>query len=494
MKISLNSQYAIRNELNCSYIVNISTTIDNRVDKNYDVTLIPPFIGFILSKFVGDNYVETIEKIAKELSISIQAVRNFTDRLVENDTMKLINWQNDIFYFPVHLLVQGENKANVRCHKSFNPFDEFLPHRPYIPFNVNMMVTTKCKTDCIYCYADRNKSDDLSIDKILHTIDEAYDLGVVNFTITGGDVFANKHWRSILKRLKEYGYHPFISTKVPLNEEDIKYLLSIGIKEIQFSLDTLDQVQLKNILRVSSNYKREVESMLMLCDKYELNLNIRTVLTRYNSTIESTNNLFTELQKYKVVKSWILTPAFYSAYKEHFENYSIDENRLEDILSFLKRQRANFFIYSNNVKTRIEQLTNYADSDDFVRKNKICNANTYSLSIISNGRVSICEMLYENPIFLIGNIKDKKLTEVWNSKRALELYRGIIYPNDKSENLGADIPDTSCTNCKSFGKCKDGFEKRICYVDIVNTYGVGKYHYPDPRCSSAENVNRNLII
>ena len=68
MNVSLNPQYAIRNEPNCSYIVNKSTTIDERVEKGFNIAQIPPYVGLILSKFDGRDYSQTVMDIAKELN------------------------------------------------------------------------------------------------------------------------------------------------------------------------------------------------------------------------------------------------------------------------------------------------------------------------------------------------------------------------------------------------------------------------------------------
>lgn len=492
MNISLNPQYAIRNEPNCSYIVNKSTTIDKRVKKGYSIEQIPPFIGLILSRFDGKNYDQTIVGISEELNLSEQSVRFFTDNLIENASVKEIKWQNKLFFFPMYLLIEGNYKADVRFDDNFNPFAEFQTHRPSVPFNVNLMITTKCKTDCIYCYSDRNKSDDLSLDKILQTIDNAYKLGVINFTITGGDIFANNDWRTIISKLVEYGYKPFISTKIPLKEEDIKYLASVGITEIQFSLDSLRVEELFNIVRMNASYKKNVEKMLSFCERYKLKLNIRSVLTKFNSSIDSMNELLLELQKHKNIGSWILTPAFYSAYKDDYKNYCAEEWQLDGLLSFFRNQKAEFHIYYNNVKSKIERKTEcYQSEDEFIKKNKTCNANTYSLSIISNGKVSICEMLYDNPNFLIGDINKNELGDIWNSKKALELYKGIGIKNDNEEN---NIEPNPCKKCNSFDKCKGGSSKKICYVDIVNVYGKEKYNFPDPRCPKAPIADKSLMI
>ncbi|MDD3940137.1 MAG: radical SAM protein [Phycisphaerae bacterium] len=495
MKISLNPQYAIRNELYCSYIINISTTIDNRVEKGYSIEEIPPIIGFIISKFNGKDYMDTIKEIATGLNLDLQSIKNFTDKLIENKTIKEIKWNNNSIYFPMYLLIKEEIKANVRFHKEYTAFADFKPHRPTIPFNVNLMITTKCKTDCIYCYADRNKKNDLKLNNVLKIIDEAYILGVVNFTITGGDIFANKNWRIILQRLISYGYKPFISTKIPLTEIEIQFLVSLGINEIQFSLDSIIPIELSKIIRVKSIYVDNVKNMFLYCNKHGLKLNIRTVLTRFNSSIESMDILMSELKKFSIIQSWILTPAFYSPYKEHYQIYSANEAQLNTLMIFFRTQKSNFYIYYNNVQDKLKASNDlFLSEKDFVQKNKSCNANSYSLSIISNGKVSICEMLYENDFFIIGDIKEKSLFKVWNSKKALDLYKGKLDLLLKQTIHSSQIEESPCTKCDFLTKCKKENSKKICYVDIVNIHGTGKYNFPDPRCPKALFVDKSLMI
>lgn len=60
--------------------------------------------------------------------------------------------------------------------------------------------------------------------------------------VIGGEVFLKKDWDIILRHLVEAKLTPtFISTKVPLNEEDVCRLKDTGYNHIvQVSLDTLD--------------------------------------------------------------------------------------------------------------------------------------------------------------------------------------------------------------------------------------------------------------
>jgi len=63
------------------------------------------------------------------------------------------------------------------------------------PISIMMMLTDKCQTDCVYCYACRSEvapTDLLPIDRIHQIIDEAADLGVTSVNLDGGDMMCRK--------------------------------------------------------------------------------------------------------------------------------------------------------------------------------------------------------------------------------------------------------------------------------------------------------------
>jgi hypothetical protein len=55
----------------------------------------------------------------------------------------------------------------------------------------------------------------LSTEKILSIIDEAHEIDISDFDVTGGEIFLQKDWEIILKRLRRYGFTSNLSTKVP---------------------------------------------------------------------------------------------------------------------------------------------------------------------------------------------------------------------------------------------------------------------------------------
>jgi radical SAM protein with 4Fe4S-binding SPASM domain len=82
-------------------------------------------------------------------------------------------------------------------------------------------------------------------------------------------------------------------------------------------------------------------------------------------------------------------------------------------------------------------------SADFV--GSLCSANSLHMFILPDGKVTICEQLYWNKNFLIGDLAKMSISEVWNSPRAL--YLAHRQRNDYSS-------DSYCHKCKIFDTCK----------------------------------------
>lgn len=480
MIITLNPQFAIRNESECSYIVKRNWEIDAAICKDTaSVTIIPPAIGYILSTIGLLEYKDSLKKLSKELNVSEQAIKNFTESLLSNETKGLKVGDNTI-KLPGRLLIESEkviqedtSSPNTSCLLSYL--------RPQMPITVNVMVTTKCTTNCCYCYAKRHLSYELNTNELVRLIQDCKRNKIVNLNLTGGDIFARKDWKEILTVTKECGFNPFLSTKTPLNEEDVKYLSKIGIYELQFSLDSCRTEILMKLVQTKENYFSQVRTMFALCDKYKIRLAIRTVLCSTNSELTQIEELYTFLKKFNCIKDWVLTPAFFSEHKkEEYRKYEVPNQNLILIKEFIECQNTTFPVYLSKIGECGYELQRFTTTEEYVKYNQTCYANTYSMSILASGECSICEMLYDNKEYLIGNIREQNLYEIWNSDKAISLYA----PNQNNTS-----PDSPCHSCNVFDYCKKKLAKRICYVDIAKMNQVPSVDLPDPRCPMSNKIN-----
>lgn len=489
--IRVNPQYRIRNDKNCSFIVRISEVIDPRVQPwLYDIHEIPPILGGIFSEFNGTlELSSSLKSISSKYGITESILTRFIQQLIDNESVKRLQWEGKTLFFPPYFLTKS-NSSEITGFTScdFVPTDQFIIRRPSSPINLNVMITTRCKTDCLYCYADRNRKDDLDTSSILRLLQDARNIGVINLTLTGGDVIAHSRWRDIIELAYKSGYRPFISTKVPLTEDDVLFLKALGVNQVQFSLDSCKQEVIYKLIKRGKSYLADVLSMFTYSSTYDLKMSIRTVLTKFNHSSEHLSMMLEILSSYPCVSSWTITPAFYSEYRDNFESYSLSTEELLVSENFLKIASSKFPIYSL-ISNRISTLSGVGNDtkEAFLQCNKICSANSYSASILSNGVVTICEMLYHNPTFIIGNIRTSSLDLIWNSPRALEIYNGDIYPSSTQSK-------SPCSQCEAREVCKGSNKKKVCYVDICKNYPENLLDYPDPMCPLAQGVDFSKIM
>lgn len=486
MEVSVNNKYCVRNEKGCSYII-CKTTLSNIKEKSYPFVMpIPPIYGYILSFFDGGEKESTINKITSCINIKKEKIVAFITKILENP-YPYVTYINGLkVYLPSFLLIESCNKSDVFTDEDFYPYDRFAPKRPSRPFFINLMITSKCYTNCIYCYADRHRQDDMDIESVMRIIDNAKKEKIPNVLISGGDVLAIKDWQIILGKLTSLGYPQIISTKVPLGEDDLIFLNNNNIDRLQISIDSFEDSELFNIVKVNSSYFRKMKQTFICAEKFNLSIDVKTVLTKYNANIRTLKHMHDELLKYKCIKSWNIVPAFFSSYNElDYNTYRVDVETLKVLLNFLRVLVSPFAIEYKKIEDAIFVIQEkYSSETEFVQKNKGCIANIYGLSIMSNGRATVCEMLYYNENFYIGDANKDSIKKIWNSHLASEFnFRNKI---EKS--------NSPCYSCEELDRCKRSNLKKICVVDVINTHGADKWEYPDPRCPRSVNTRVDKVI
>ena len=144
------------------------------------------------------------------------------------------------------------------------------------------MVTDRCVTDCVYCYAQKNHCDRwLDIEQIERFINDAKNTGIRDIFLSGGEFFLHPEWKEILRLLLAYDLWPsMISTKMPITEDIMETLNRYPPIMIQVSLDTLDPCILNETLKVKEAYLGRIKQRIKLIDQSRLRLQIATVLTK----------------------------------------------------------------------------------------------------------------------------------------------------------------------------------------------------------------------
>lgn len=104
MKVKLSSSYAIRNQKNCSYIINVDKIVDKKTE-SFGAITVPPFIGYILSRLGRNEFEKDLAEMSRESGISINALRKFVSQLLDNEEHKEFKLSEALsIVFPYQLL------------------------------------------------------------------------------------------------------------------------------------------------------------------------------------------------------------------------------------------------------------------------------------------------------------------------------------------------------------------------------------------------------
>jgi sulfatase maturation enzyme AslB (radical SAM superfamily) len=282
MNILLNPKYVLKADENRALLLT-KDIVRAREDERIE-SVIHPVHAIILSFCTGEPKDICIQNASKFLGVSITKVTNFVDTILDNKAPVKVKYNDKNIIFPSETIILTDQRADDLYDPNIFLFDDIdlRIKRHKTVTDLTLMITTKCETDCIYCYASKHRSKEMDINIILKLIDEAKFLGVRSFDIIGGDIFAYKRWKEVIARLYSYGFKPYLSTKIPLDEESVKYLKSIGVEDIQVSLDTLIESNLRTIVKGGRDYKSRIEKMLYLLNKYDVKTNIHTIICSTN--------------------------------------------------------------------------------------------------------------------------------------------------------------------------------------------------------------------
>lgn len=467
-QIVLNPQYKLRNDIERSILFS-----DNGM-----MTLIHPLQAMILSFFDKPDFLDnTIQKASYYLGISRKNVEDFVKPLIMNQKKTWVGESNNTTQLPEDLIVEvpidylerGYNFRDFMIDKKVNLKDLRLKK----PLEFLFVVNTQCYADCIYCYADRGKKMDLQIplERVFEIFEESKQIEINNIDFSGGDFFLCKDWDLILKSAIDNGFNPKPSTKTPITNDIIKKLNEIGAKSIQFSIDSINQNILTKLLSVPNDYWTKIDQSIRKTNEAGIHFRVNSLITNYNCDYDGVCNLIDYLLRFDYFDEISIGKVGFSLYKTEGENKTFltnfnDSNQLLEKLRNVYKNEKKVIVGSSSSPDELKMT-----DEKFINKAR-CTANYSSFVLLPDGKVTICEELYWHPQFIIGDLLQQSIIEMWNSSKALKL-----------ANLSKKDVCDDCRKCNHFEYCHKYAGK--CWKQILKAYGKENWFYPDPTCPNA---------
>lgn len=320
----------------------------------------------------------------------------------------------------------------------------------YYPREIELHLTSYCNLRCRHCVYDipAKKTEFLDFNILSNFFDELEELGVFRLIISGGEPFLHRDIKEIIKKISTKKYRVEVLTNAVLINQEIARILSQAKNiSITYSLDghnsdTCDFLRGKGVFN-------KVLNAVDLMNKFKIKHNLCCVLNKRNfnyidKIIElgyklkslSVNFLFLDLMGRGV----------------DLEKEALNEFEIRNVLTQLK-----------NIKSKIPvNFINQIDIGKGKYSNFIsCAAGTFRLAVSSNGDLYPCVYAFNNKDFVIGNISELSIKNLWHSKK-WELFRGGIKVSDLKECFSCSLVKI-CTlkNCRlrAFSKYGDIYAK-----------------------------------
>lgn len=410
-------------------------------DNNLLVGKIPNSI-FELLKVYFKNYdkLEIISIFDKIFNGNGEKIKNLLD----------IRYKN---FFRLNISNINSHNTNINLYNDIIYLDRI---KSFEPESIVIVLNNNCFCNCRYCYAGAGVKDTCEIKQMDLLLFEKIVKELINFNIgnidfTGGDILLHTDINNIFDICARNSIKFCFSTKKKLTKSDLKLIESYKsfINYIQISIDSIIEDE-QNKLIDKKNYLNIAIKNISDLIKLGINVRVNSVVTSFN--INSIIDLSFYLKKMGVNKH------VYSPYANNLKNHNKimfpSCEQYENLRNLLDQNR--------DLEGFIEKpifLTNCEE-----KEYTSCQAGLTGLVINFEGDVFVCERLSVDKEYSIGNLKEKTIREIWNSKDIEK----FSFPNREL------FKNSDCYDCSHFDDCIR--TRGICFVHslLINKSLYGK--------------------
>lgn len=336
----------------------------------------------------------------------------------------------------------------------------------YILEGLHIDITMKCNERCLHCYisdSTKEKVETISFEQFCKLVDEFVTLGGSLLSMSGGEPLLHPSILEMLLYCKSKGLQiSLFSNLLLLKEKHVELLSSMNIQMVQTSVYSLVPDIHDKITRIRGSLINTLESIERLLGAgIPVQISCPVMSLNKESVPELMNYCKSRGIRLKT-NSLIVPQENGLLFREGISKLTLQQN---ECMLCEMMNRDSKYVLDNVLQTsnRIERF--YTNPKEFLNT-PICSACINHLCVSPNGDVYPCPG-WKN--YLLGNVCDMSLAEIWLHSKPLQLLRQINRERNFKE----------CLECKALDFCKR------CFVDVEQENG-GELLRINPRvCSEA---------
>lgn len=134
-------------------------------------------------------------------------------------------------------------------------YDYAHDHRSLLSMMIEL--TTICNEKCVHCYIPEHTNIGLKTDDIKRVVKEFREMGGLNLSLTGGEIFLRSDIYEIIEYARNLKLRVFLLTNgTLLGEKEIQLLKKYNIAELSISVYSLDDTIHDSITGVKGSLKK----------------------------------------------------------------------------------------------------------------------------------------------------------------------------------------------------------------------------------------------
>lgn len=287
-------------------------------------------------------------------------------------------------------------------------------HDARVPISLSIELLTKCNEHCLHCYIPEHLSDGLSTQQVKNILHQFRELGGLNVTITGGEIFLRKDLMEIIQEARRLYLRVFLLTNASLITDSIAAKLrELNIAEISVSVYSMNPSEHDQITCQEGSLSKTLAGIAS-AKKYQIPVIVKTPLMEINK------------YAYREVRKYCIKNGF------NFATSAVIFSKSNGDPSPKK-----LCISNADLPSILRDIAPFQPIKNFDTFQEACGRLRYMLSVDASGNIYPCNSFY----YKIGNIKNMTLSDAWNDSRLISI-----------QNIRKDELE-ECTQCSLVKKC-----------------------------------------
>jgi radical SAM protein with 4Fe4S-binding SPASM domain len=341
-----------------------------------------------------------------------------------------------------------------------------------------LFVTNDCNLRCSHCYVssgDYVPAREMRADEILGLVDQARDLGVQRFLITGGEPFVMADIFSIIGHITAENDLVVLTNGMFFSQKIIgrlKESLGRGRISFQISLDG-PTAELHDRVRGQGNFAKTVPAIRRIVE-HGFGVTISTAINRHNlSHVAETTQLVGSLG---VRAHHLLWMQEWGRALDHRPELLVSPQQVVEVMRACRKAGHDAgVVIDNDASLRVRVKGKYG------RKTDLCSCGWDTLAVFSDGQVYPCVWLAGAPGMACGSVLEQPLADIWRHSPVLEEIRGISVQNKDK-----------CAGCHLKFICAGGSPCSSHFASLANQ-GKSDLRAAEPYCQTFMDLTHDML-